>query len=178
MEIQAFLALDVPFMVVVYLAVLLFLHVPRAVIFASLLGGLVMGLINMLIDLAAYYAHWWHYYTLNGLILHVPLPFYITPVLVYGSITYLLIWRFISGRNRWLALLLLIGVPIVGMLRDVVGAIAGTSYVMWESGFAAPMVALMWIVMFGAGYLVFKRLAPVREDETVKKEQSKTNIIA
>lgn len=177
MEIQAFLALDVPFMVVVYLAVLLFLHVPRAVIVASLLGGLVMGLVNMLVDLVAYYAHWWHYYTLNGLILHVPLPFYITPVLVYGSITYLLIWRFMAGRSRWFALLLLVGVPIVGILRDVVGAVARTSYVMWDSGFAAPMVALMWIVMFGAGYLVFKRLAPVHEEGAAKKGQSKTNIV-
>src|SRR5437868_3026633 len=78
MEIRAFAALVIPYIIVFYLAVLLFMHPPKAVLFASLLGGLLAGLINALVDLAAYYAHWWHY-TLNELILHVPLPFYITP---------------------------------------------------------------------------------------------------
>jgi len=38
MEIQAFFALVVPFMVLFYLAVLLFIRAPRNVVFASLLG--------------------------------------------------------------------------------------------------------------------------------------------
>src|SRR2546430_5215835 len=106
MEIEAFATLVIPFIIVVYLGVLLFIRPPRTVLLASLLGGLTMGVLNALFDLLAYYAHWWHY-TLNGLILHLPLPFYITPILTYGSIVYLLIWRFWHGRGHWVALLLL-----------------------------------------------------------------------
>ncbi|HEY6405859.1 MAG TPA: hypothetical protein VIY29_00170, partial [Ktedonobacteraceae bacterium] len=103
MEIQAFATLVIPFIIVVYLAALLFIRPTRTALLASLLGGLTMGVINILFDLLAYYAHWWHY-TLNGLILHLPLPFYITPILIYGSIVYLLIWRFWQGRGHWFAL--------------------------------------------------------------------------
>src|SRR5450432_4723871 len=116
MEIREFLALVVPFILVIYVGFLLFLHPIRPVLLASLLSGLVMGLINALVDLVAYYTGWW-YYNLNGLTLHLPLPFYITPVLVYGSITYLLIWRFSTGRGRWFALLLLFSVPVFCIVR-------------------------------------------------------------
>lgn len=160
MEIQAFTVLVIPFIVVVYLAVLLFLRPPRAVLLASLLGGLVMGLINALVDIAAYNAHWWHY-TLNGLILHVPLPFYITPVLVYGSIAYMLIWRFWTGRLHWFSLLLLFGVPVFGIARDFLGALTASSYTVWENTpMAAIVTVLMWLVMFFGGYVVFNRIAP------------------
>src|SRR6266516_5811921 len=109
---------------------------------------------------------WW-YYTLKGLVLHVPVPFYITPVLIYGSIVYLLIWRFRSGRGRWFALLLLFGIPIFGFLRDILGAVDQTSYTMWKSPLAGPLTVVMWLVMFYAGYLVFQRLAPPREENIV-----------
>jgi hypothetical protein len=165
MEIWTFIAFVIPYIIVAYLAVLLFLHPPRAVVLASLLGGLLMGLINALVDLVAYYAHWWHY-TLNGLFLHVPLPFYITPVLVYGSFAYLLIWRFWTSRHYWLALLLLIGIPIFGIARDVLGAITHTAYITWDSILAAPIDVVMWAAMFYAGFLVFKRLAPPRQVES------------
>ncbi len=61
MEMQLYLLHVVPFIVIVYLAFLLFMHPPREVILASLLGGLTMGVINALVDLIAYYASWWHY---------------------------------------------------------------------------------------------------------------------
>src|SRR5260370_6519965 len=89
MEMQLYLLHVVPFIVLVYLALLLFLHPPREVILATLLGGLTLGIINALVDLIAYYASWWHY-TAIGLILQLPLPFYITPILIYGGISYLL----------------------------------------------------------------------------------------
>ncbi len=166
MEIQEFVALVIPFIVVFYLAALLLVRPTRAVLLASLLGGLIMGLLNMLFDIAAYYAGWW-YYTLKGLVLHVPVPFYITPVLIYGSIVYLLIWRFRSGRGRWFALLLLFGIPIFGFLRDILGAVDQSSYTMWKSPLAGPLTVVMWLVMFYAGYLVFQRLAPPREENIV-----------
>src|SRR5437588_11829311 len=99
MEILAFATLVIPFIIVVYLAVLLFIRPPRPVLLASLLGGLIQGILNALFDVLAYYAHWWHY-TLNGLLLHLLLPFYITPILVYGIIVYLFIWRFWHGRSH------------------------------------------------------------------------------
>lgn len=156
MEIKAFFILVVPFIIVFYLAFLLFIQPPRMVAIASLLGGLLMALINLGVDLLAYYLHWWHY-TLNNLLLHVPLPFYITPFLIYGGLAYLLIWRFWQTRWNWLARVLLYGVPIFGILRDIYGAIIQNSYI-WDNRFAVIIDIVMWIVMFYAGLYVFQRL--------------------
>jgi hypothetical protein len=168
MEIRAFFVLVVPFIIVFYLAFLLFIQPPRAVVLASLAGGLAMGLINIVVDLIAYYAHWWHY-TLNDLLLHLPIPFYITPFLIYGALVYLLIWRFWRGRGHWFALLLLFGIPVFGILRDIYGAVIRSSYV-WDSVFATPIDIVMWLVMFYGGFLVFRRLAPEREIVVVAKQ--------
>lgn len=166
MEIREFLALVVPFLIVIYLGFLLFIRPTRPVLLASLLGGLVMGLINIAVDLIAYYTGCWSY-NINGLIFHLPLPFYITPVLVYGSIAYLLIWRFWTGRGRWFALLLLFGIPVFCILRDILGAVSGSSYVVWKSPFATPLTIVMWLVAFYAGFALFQRLAPPRPAEEV-----------
>jgi hypothetical protein len=163
MEVRAFAVLVVPFILVVYLAILLFVRPPRAVLLASLLGGLLFGVLNLLTDLVAYYAHWWHY-TINELTFHLPLPFYITPVLVYGSIVYLLIWRFWKGRGRWFAMLLLYGVPILCIVRDITGNLSGSSYATYDSNFGIAMTVVMWPVVFYLGYFAFKYLAPPREE--------------
>jgi hypothetical protein len=163
MEIREFLALVVPFIIVIYLMFLLFVHPTRQVLLASLLGGLVMGVVNVLVDIIAYYAGWW-YYNISGLTFHVPLPFYITPVLVYGSITYLLIWRFWTGRGRWFAMLLLFGVPLFCIVRDILGATNAASYTVWKSPLGAPVTIAMWLVAFYAGFLLFQRLAPPRPE--------------
>src|SRR5438067_4894626 len=146
MEIEAFATLVIPFIIVVYLAVLLFIRPPRVVLVASLLARLTIGVLNALFDLLAYYIHWWHY-TLNGLILLLPLPFYITPILVYGSIVYLLIWRFWPGRAHWFALLLLIGVPLFRATIDIVGAVIHSSYTQFDSFLASPITVIMWLLM-------------------------------
>ena len=158
MEIQAFATLAVPFIVVIYLGVLLFVHPTKPVLLASLLGGLVMGIINIVFDLLAYYAHWWHY-TLNGLILHLPLPFYITPILIYGSVAYILIWRFWQGRLHWLSLLLLVAIPLFRAATDIIGAVTQSSNTQYDSLLAAPMNVVMWLLMFYAGYFTFTRFA-------------------
>lgn len=157
MEVKAFFILVVPFIIVFYLAFLLFLQPPRSVVIASLLGGLVMALINLGVDLLAYYAHWWHY-TLSNLVLHVPLPFYVTPFLIFGALTYLLIWRFWQGRWSWLARTLLFGVPLFGIVRDIYGAFIQNSYV-WDTSYAVVIDIGMWLIMFYAGLYVFRRLA-------------------
>src|SRR6266487_4588502 len=143
MEIQEFVALVIPFIVVFYLAALLLVRPTRAVLLASLLGGLIMGLLNMLFDIAAYYAGWW-YYTLKGLVLHVPVPFYITPVLIYGSIVYLLIWRFRIGRGRWFALLLLFCLLFFCFLRYILGVVYHSSYTMSKSPLAGPLTVVIF----------------------------------
>jgi len=139
-----------------------------------------MGLLNLLIDLAAYYAHWWHY-NLSGLILHLPLPFYSTSVLIYGSLAYLVIWRFWRGRGRahWFAQLLLIGIPIFSTIRDIGGAITGSSYVVFDNPLlAVPTTLVMWVLAFYAGYAVFKRLTPLREEAELQAPKQQKDAVA
>lgn len=166
MEMQLYLLHVVPFIIIVYGAFLLFMRPPREVILATLLGGLTIGIINALFDLIAHYTALWHY-TASGLFLQLPLPLYITPILIFGGLVYLLIWRFWHTRSHWFAMLLLIGVPIFGFARDLFAATTNTSYVVWDSSFAWSVDLVMWLVMFYAGYFVFRRLAPARESETL-----------
>ena len=167
-EIGSFLVFAVPFIILVFFGFVMFIHPPRAVLRVSLLSGLVVGIINIIFDLLAYYAHWWHY-AINGLIFNLPLPFYLTPLLIYGAVVYLLIWRFWHGRGHWFALVLLIGIPIFGFARDLIGAITASTYLTWDSVLAGPLDFGMWVLMFYAGYVVFRRLAPTRKEATLAK---------
>src|SRR5258708_39900847 len=88
-----------------------------------------MGVINALVDLLAHYASWWHYAAI-GLILQLPLPFYITTILIFGGLSYLLIWRFWHTRWHCPPLLLAFVVPILGLLRPFVAASATQSSVL------------------------------------------------
>lgn len=165
MELEAFAAFVIPFVVVIYLTALLFIQPARMALLASLLGGLAMSVLNAAVDLLAYYAHLWHY-VLSGLTLHLPLPFYIVQFLVYGSIDYLLIWRFWRGRFWWLARLLLFATPLLAFLRDLSSALASDGYLHWDSPLAAPLDLVMWLLIFYAGYWVFRQLAAAREVAT------------
>ena len=160
MDIQLYAIHVVPFILIVYFAFVLFLHPPKEVILASLVGGLVMAIINALGDLLAYYASWWHY-AASGLILQLPLPFYLTPLFIFGGLAYLLIWRFSEGRKHAAipALALLIGVPLLGFARDMLNAeITHSSFLVWDSGLAGPIDFVLWLVMFYTGYAVFRRM--------------------
>jgi hypothetical protein len=172
MEIQAFLELDLSFIVILYLGFLLFMRVPRAVIVPSLLGGLVLALVHIVTDIVAYFLHFWHY-TISGLLFHVPLPFYISDVLIYGSVIYLLIWRFWYGRGRWFSWLLLVGVPIFGIVRDYyAGVLAHSPYTPeWQSPFAVALDIAMWILMFYGGYLLFQRLTPSYPEVAAQQQE-------
>lgn len=176
MEAFIFLLYVVPFLLLVYGAFMFYIRPPRAVLLASLLGGLIMGVINILVDMAAYAFHWWHYTfvqsalhnpsdfqlqlsnlfmkTLNTL--HVPLPFYLTPIFIYGSLGYLLIWRFWPGKARWFSWVLLIGIPLFSMYRDISGGITNGSYQVWENvPMATAATIVMWLVAFYLGFLLF-----------------------
>ena len=125
----------------------------------ALLGGLVMAIINALVDLLAYYASWWRYIA-SGLVAHLPLPFYLTPMLIYGAVVYMLIWRFSQGarqgNTRWLVWILLIGVPLIGFGRDLFSVITQSSFLVWNNAAAGVIDFVLWVVMFFAGYAVFK----------------------
>ena len=61
MEALEFLALVVPFLIMIYFACLLFIRPPRKVFLRSLLAGLVVGVVNFVVDFIAYKALWWQY---------------------------------------------------------------------------------------------------------------------
>jgi uncharacterized membrane protein len=147
-----------PFVIIVYAIFVLFIRPPKAVLLGALAGGLVMALINALIDLLAYYASWWHYIA-SGLIWRLPLPFYLTPMLIYGAVVYMLIWRFSQGTQqsrRWLAWILLIGVPLIGFGRDLLTVVTNSGYLVWDNALAGPIDFVLWVGMFFTGYAVFK----------------------
>jgi uncharacterized membrane protein len=181
MEALEFLVLVVPFLLMLYFACLLFIRPPRKVFLTSLLAGLIVGIVNFVIDSAAYQAHWWQYTfapvalqsgasPLQMLIvnlfeqsmgaLHVPLPFYLTSILIFGSLAFLLIWRFWYGRSHWLAFVLLISTPIFCIVRDIQGGVQKTSYQVWENiPLATVMTIVMWLVAFYLGFWLFWRLS-------------------
>ncbi|GCE25941.1 hypothetical protein KDA_14250 [Dictyobacter alpinus] len=176
MEAFIFLLYVVPFLLMVYGACMLFIRPPRKVLLASLLGGLVMGIVNLLVDLVAYGSHWWHYvFVQSGLhnpndfqvqftnlflkslnVLHVALPFYLTPIFIYGSLGYLLIWRFWTSKARWISWVLLAGIPLFSIYRDISGGITNGSYQVWENVPASVVATIvMWLVAFFAGFALF-----------------------
>ncbi|HEV2582883.1 MAG TPA: hypothetical protein VGT44_18640 [Ktedonobacteraceae bacterium] len=173
MDIQLYAIHVVPVILIVYFAFALFLHTPKEALLASLLGGLVMAILNALGDLLAYYASWWHY-AASGLILQLPLPFYLTPLFIFGGLAYLLTWRFSKGREQagegakssganWPTLALLLGVPLLGFARDLLNAgITHSSFLVWDSPLAGPIDFVLWLVMFYAGYTVFRRVLASR----------------
>ena len=169
MDIQLYAIHVMPFVIIVYAIFVLFVRPPKAVLLGALAGGLVMALVNALIDLLAYYASWWHY-NASGLILRLPLPFYLTPMLIYGAVVYMLIWRFSQGTQqgrRWLAWILLIGVPLIGFGRDILTIASNSGYLVWDNALAGPIDFVLWVVMFFAGYAVFKFIARRSQPELV-----------
>jgi hypothetical protein len=200
MEALIFSLYVIPFLLAFYFAFLFFLiRPPKTVWLFSLLGGLVAGIVNMFVDIVAYYSHWWHYSLVqtgldnpnafqaalaNGFLgvlnsVHIPLPFYLTPILIYGSLGYLLIWRFWFGKTRWFSWLLLALIPLFCIFKDVSGGLQNTSYQVWTNTLMGIlMTAVMWLVAFFLGFLLFwptaKRIAFVPQpDEPVQAPAAK-----
>lgn len=160
----------VPAVFILYGAFVLFMHTPLKVIGATLAGGLVMALLNMLGDIAAIHTSLW-YYQASGLVAQLPLPFYTTSLFIMGGLAYLLIWRFWRGPHHWAALLLLGAVPLLGFVRDLWQAgIARDGYLTWTSALAVPADLVLWLIMFFVGYLVFHALAPARQAGNARAE--------
>ncbi|HEX7737218.1 MAG TPA: hypothetical protein VF458_20400 [Ktedonobacteraceae bacterium] len=164
MDMRAFAVLVVPVIILFYGIFILFMHPPVKVIQASLAGGLVMALLNIAGDVTAIHTSQW-YYNASGLVGELPLPLYTTSFLITGGLAYLLIWRFWRGHYHWLALLLLVGVPVLGYLRDFWQAGLATSMLIWQGQLAWAGDLALWLVMFFAGYLVFRAIAPARAEK-------------
>lgn len=172
MDMQLYTLHVVPVVIIFYGVFVLFMHAPVKVIAATLAGGLVMALLNMAGDLVAIHASLW-YYNASGLVAQLPLPFYIIPFLVTGGLAYLLIWRFWRSAYHWLALLLLCGVPAYIFLSNVwQGALdTSNSFLIWKGSPAWPADLVLSLVMFFAGYFVFRALAPARQERTQSEEK-------
>jgi len=164
MDMRDYALFVVPIIVLFYGAFVLFMHPPVKVIRATLAGGLVMALLNIAGDLIAIHTSQW-YYNASGLVAQLPLPLYTTSLFITGGLAYLLIWRFWRGVYHWLALLLLAGVPLLGFLRDLWQSSLPTSMLVWTGKMAWAGSLLLWLLMFFSGYLVFRALAPTRQQE-------------
>ena len=169
MDMRAYAVFVIPIIIIVYGTFVLFMHPPVKVIGASLLGGLVMALLNVAGDLIAIHTSQWSY-NATGLVGQLPLPLYTTSFLITGGLAYLLIWRFWRSAYHWLALLLLIGVPTLGYLRDLWQARVPASMLAWSGQLAWACDLLLWLVMFFAGFFVFRALAPARQQEVRRDE--------
>ncbi|GCE47682.1 hypothetical protein EI42_03770 [Thermosporothrix hazakensis] len=196
MEVLTFAVLVTPFIIVFYLAVLLIVRPSRAVLLSSLLGGLILGVVNFLFDLAASSAHWWHYNltipspqqkipfdipaeTFTQFMSHLPFPYYLTPILIFGSLAYMVIWKLWRGPKHRIAQIVLFGVPVFCILRDILVAQSGGTYATsWDSPIAPLMVVLMWLIGFFVGYLVFKKLSPTRESVEARRQAEHERLLA
>jgi hypothetical protein len=158
----------IPITLVVYGLFVLFMHPPLKVVGATLVGGVVMALLNIVGDIIAIHLSLW-YYKASGLVDQLPLPLYTTQIFILGGLAYLLIWRLWRGPSHWLALTLLYGMPILGVLKDLWQGdfLTGVSLLIWQSPFAWMADLVLWISMYYAGYLVFRRLAPASPGESL-----------
>lgn len=172
MEMRTYLVYVVPAVIVFYGAFVLFMRPPIKVISATLTGGLVMALLNMLGDSVAIHTSLW-YYNASGLIAQLPLPLYTTSWLIFGGLAYLLTWRYWHSTKRWATVLILSCVPLFGFLRDCWQTnVTRDGFLTWRSPLAAPVDLIFWLLMFFAGYLVFRALAPAWQSEITHGEAS------
>lgn len=165
MDMRDYALFVIPVIVIFYGVFVFFMHPPVKVIRASLLGGLLMALLNIAGDLIAIHTSQW-YYNASGLVEQLPLPLYTTSLFITGGLAYLLIWRFWRSSYHWFALLLLVGVPALGYLRDFWQAGLQASMLVWSGSLAWASDLVLWLVMFFAGFLLFRALAPARAPET------------
>jgi hypothetical protein len=169
MDMRDYALFVIPVVLIFYGTCVLFMHLPVQVIRASLLGGLAMALLNIAGDAIAIHTSQWSYHA-SGLIEQLPLPLYTTSFFITGGLVYILIWRFWHGAYHWLALLLLVGVPVLGYMRDLWQSGLISSILVWSGPLAWAGDLLLWPVMFFSGYLIFRALAPARQDRGLRAD--------
>lgn len=151
-QVQLFVLIFPP---ILYAALALWIHPPWKIIGLSLVTGLVLGCLNLLGDIFAYYQGWWHYpFTTAS---HAKLSFYLGTALFYGAgIMGLVGWwaRKRFGRRGGIVLLVLF--PLWGFLRDFGGSALYNqtqTMIVWGEGFV-PGAAdfLLWASAGAAGF--------------------------
>ncbi len=142
---------------ILYVALALWTRPPWKVIGFSFVVGLLMGSLNLLGDILAYYQGWWHYPFTSAN--RAPLTFYLGTVIFYGAgIIGLVGWWVRKRVGIRGGLILLIAFPMWGILRDFAGSAlthqTGTMIV-WGKGFV-PVLAdfLLWGSAGAAGFFV------------------------
>lgn len=163
MDMRDYALFVIPVVLLFYGTCVLFLHPPMNVVRASLLAGSAMALLNIAGDEIAIHTSEWSYHA-SGLIGQLPLPLYTTSLFISGGLAYLFIWRFWRGAYHWLAILLLVGVPVLGYMRDLWQSHLVASILVWNGQLAWAGDLLLWLVMFFCGYALFRSLTPVRQD--------------
>ena len=154
--IQLFVVIIPP---ILYIGLALWTRPSWKMIGVSFVAGLVMGCLNIMGDILAYYQNWWHYpFTPEN---HAPLTFYLGTVIFYGAgIMGLVGWWVRKRFGMRGGVILLIVFPLWGILRDFGGSAltnqTGTMIV-WGKGFV-PVLAdfLLWGCAGAAGFFIFR----------------------
>ena len=142
---------------ILYAALALWTRPSWKVIGFSIIAGLVMGCLNLLGDILAYYQGWWQYPFTSAN--HAPLMFYLGTVIFYGAGVMGLVGWWVRKRFGMRGgLILLTAFPLWGILRDFAGSAlthqTGTMIV-WGMGFV-PVLAdfLLWGCAGAAGFFI------------------------
>jgi membrane-bound metal-dependent hydrolase YbcI (DUF457 family) len=141
---------------ILYTGLALWIRPPWKVIGLSFIAGFLMGCLNLLGDMLAFYQEWWHYpfSTAN----HAPLTFYLGTVIFYGAgIMGLVGWWVRKRFGMRGGVILLIAFPLWGILRDFGGSALynqGQTMIVWGKGIV-PVLAdfLLWGCAGAAGFL-------------------------
>ena len=106
---------------ILYAGLAYWIHPPWRIIGFSLLTGIVVGFLNMLGDMLAFYKDWWHYPFTSAS--HAPLTFYLGTALFYGAVIMGLVSWWARKRFGWHGgVILLVIFPLWGILRDFGGS--------------------------------------------------------
>jgi membrane-bound metal-dependent hydrolase YbcI (DUF457 family) len=157
-QVQLFVLIFPP---VLYAVLALWIRPSWRIIGLSLVSGFVMGSLNMLGDMFAFYQGWWHYpFTTAN---HAPLTFYLATALFYGAGVMGLVGWWACKRFGWRGgVVLLVVFPLWGILRDFGGSVLynqAQTMIVWGKGLI-PVLAdfLLWASAGAAGFFAMAGL--------------------
>ncbi len=146
---------------ILYSALAFWIRPPWKVIGLSFIAGFVMGSLNLLGDMLAFYQSWWHYpFTTAN---HAPLTFYLGTVIFYGAGIMGLVGWWARKRFGWRGgVILLVVFPLWGILRDFGGSALYNqtqTMIVWGEG-RVPVLAdfLLWASAGAAGFFTMAGL--------------------
>ena len=134
---------------------------------AALTAALVISMLNVVWDIAAYKAHWWWYAT--GARMVAPLALYLAQDLVWGGALALIGWRIQRrfGVQRLIVFLILFS--FVGGIRDLFEAGATRLLVFGPGLLVRLMDIVCWATLLGVAQVVMRLIAgPAANDPTTR----------